>query len=109
MKETFVGEAILPEESSFAVSPMATGLPGLPRQFSWKGKSYFVTEVMEEWKEAGHCSHGSGERYVRKHWFRVKTSEAIEMRIYFERQGRSSGGSLWRLYSTRTPNEFSTK
>ena len=102
MKETFVGEGITPENTSFSVSPMAMGKPGLPRKFSWKGRTFSVLEVLEEWKESGDCRHGSGERYVRKHWFRVRTTEDLEMRIYFERQGRSSGGSRWRLYSTRT-------
>jgi hypothetical protein len=58
-----------------------------------------VQQVLEEWKEAGDCRHGSGERYVRKHWFRIRTTEDLEMKIYFERQRRSSGGSRWRLYS----------
>jgi phosphoribosylglycinamide formyltransferase-1 len=102
MKDTFVGEAITPEDMSFSVSPMAAGKPGLPWKFSWKGRTFSVLEVLEEWKETGDCRHGSGERYVRKHWFRVKTTEDLEMRIYFERQGRSSGGSRWRLYSIRS-------
>lgn len=101
MKETFIGEAITPEDLSFSVSPMAMGKPGLPRQFSWNGRRFSVIEVLEEWKECGNCRHGSGERYVRKHWFRVRTTEDLEMRIYFERQGRSGGGSRWRLYSIR--------
>ena len=101
MKETFIGEAIKPEDMSFSVSSMAMGKPGLPQSFSWKGGRFSILEVLEEWKEAGACRHGSGERYVRKHWFRIKTTEHREMSIYFERQGRSSGGSRWRLYSTR--------
>ena len=101
MNETFVGESITPDDASFSVSPMAMGKPGLPRKFSWKGRRFSVLEVLEEWKESGDCRHGSGERYVRKHWFRVRTSEDLEMKIYFERQGRSSGGSRWRLYSIR--------
>jgi phosphoribosylglycinamide formyltransferase-1 len=101
MKETFIGEAILPEGISFSVSPMAVGAPGLPGEFSWKGKKFSVIAVLEEWKESGDCRHGSGERYVRKHWYCVRTSEDLEMKIYFERQGRSSGGSRWRLYSIR--------
>lgn len=101
MNETFIGEAIHPEDMSFSLSPMAMGEPGLPRKFSWKGRSFSVLEVLEEWKEAGDCRHGSGERYVRKHWFHIRTTEDLEMRIYFERQGRSSGGSRWRLYSLR--------
>jgi hypothetical protein len=101
MKETFIGEGIKPEDVSFSASATAMGKPGLPREFSWKGKKFSVIEVLEEWKEAGDCRHGSGERYVRKHWFRIKTGEDQEMKIYFERQSRSSGGSRWRLYSVR--------
>ncbi|MCL4178516.1 MAG: cytoplasmic protein [Verrucomicrobia bacterium] len=101
IRETFVGDAITPEDFSFGVAPMATGRPGLPGVFSWKGRQYSVLEVVEEWKESGDCRHGSGERYVRKHWYRVKTAEGPEMKIYFERQRRSSGGSRWRLYSIR--------
>lgn len=103
MTETFIGEPICAEDMSFSVSPMAMGKPGLPRTFSWKGRRFAVLEVLEEWKESGNCRHGSGERYVRKHWFRVRTTERLEMRIYFERQGRSSGGSRWRLYSIAFP------
>jgi phosphoribosylglycinamide formyltransferase-1 len=105
MKETFIGEAIEPEDMSFSVSAMAMGKPGLPQSFFWKGGSFPVLGVLEEWKESGACRHGSGERYVRKHWFRVKTTEDREMRIYFERQKRSSGGSRWRLYSVSRPVE----
>jgi len=101
MKETFIGEAIKPEDMSFSVSSMSMGKPGLPRGFSWKGGRFSILEVLEEWKESGACRHGSGERYVRKHWYRIKTTEHREMSIYFERQGRSSGGSRWRLYSIR--------
>jgi hypothetical protein len=102
MNERFIGQGIVPEDVSFSASPMAMGKPGLPREFSWNGMRFSVMEVLEEWKEAGDCRHGSGERYVRKHWFRVKTGEDQEMKIYFERQGRSSGGSRWRLYSIRS-------
>ena len=102
-QESFVGEGIVPECQSFCTSGMATGKPGLPLSFSWRGKRFSIVEVLEEWKDCGDCRHGSGERYIRKHWFRVRTTEAQEMRIYFERQGRSSGGSRWRLYSIRGP------
>jgi hypothetical protein len=103
MKETFIGQPITPEDISFSASPMATGKPGLPQTFSWQGRRYSVLGVIEEWKECGDCRHGSGERYVRKHWFCVRTTDDLEMKIYFERQRRSSGGSRWRLYSIRTP------
>ena len=96
-----MGDPITPEGLSFSASSMAMGGPGLPGVFSWKRKKYAVSEVLEQWKEAGDCHHGSGERYIRKHWFRIRTTDGLEMRIYFERQRRSSGGSRWRLYSVR--------
>jgi phosphoribosylglycinamide formyltransferase-1 len=103
-RDRFVGEGIIPDDASFDVAAMATGAPGLPRSFSWRGTRYTVLEVLETWKESGDCHHGSGERYVRKHWFRVRTIEGTEMKIYFERQKRSSGGSRWRLFSVRGGN-----
>lgn len=101
VRETFVGDSITPEVDSFTVSPMATGAPGLPRRFTWKAQSFSVLEVLERWKETDSCRNGSGERYVRKHWFRIRTTGDLEMKVYFERQARSSGGSRWRLYSIR--------
>jgi hypothetical protein len=103
MKETFVGEPIQPEGGSFSVSRMAQGTPGLPREFSWKGRRLPVVQLLEEWKETGPCQHGSGERYVRKHWFRLKTTGDLELKLYFERQARPGAGSRWRLYSTTSP------
>jgi phosphoribosylglycinamide formyltransferase-1 len=109
MKEQFIGEPITPEQASFSSSQMATGKPGLPRQFSWRGKQVPIVELLEEWKEAGDCRHGSGERYVRKHWYRFRTTDDVEMRVYFERQGRSSGRARWRLYSLREPEVGSSR
>ena len=108
MTESFIGEPITPEDRSFSVSPMAMGKPGLPRTFSWRGRKFAVLELVEEWKETGDCHHGSGERYVRKHWFRVRTTENLEMKIYFERQRRTSGGSRWRLYTIRNTEPETT-
>ena len=105
--ETFIGEAIVPEGMSFAVSSMTAGGPGLPRTFSWRDKKFTISEILDQWKEAGDCHHGSGERYVRKHWFRIRTRDGLEMNIYFERQRRSSGGSRWRLYTMQSSDEGS--
>jgi hypothetical protein len=99
MKEDFIGEPILAEGDSFDPMQMAAGAPGLPQSFLWPQKKYAVLDVLEQWKDCGDCRHGSGERYVRKHWFRIRTSGGLEMKVYFERQRRSSGGSRWRLYS----------
>ncbi len=83
----FISEAIIP--AAFA-APAAIGEPGTPIQFKWRGGNYDVARVIEKWKTAGDCRNGSGERYVRRHWFRIETTDGTEMEIYFERQPRPS-------------------
>ena len=100
VKETFIGESITPVSKSIQVSSTLPGEPLLPTEFKWHRQRISIAVVLEKWKEAGDCHHGSGERYVRKHWYRVRTQDGLEMKIYFERQprrGRSS--SRWRLYT----------
>ncbi len=54
---------------------MARGEPGLPHQFRWRKTNWEVAEILESRKEHGDCTHGSGERYVRKHVYRVRTTD----------------------------------
>ena len=81
---------------------MAPGEPCLPVQFKWREQTLEIVGVIEKWKEAGDCRQGSGERYVRKHWYRVQTRERGEAKLYLERQRRSASGSRWRLYSIKS-------
>jgi len=85
----FVAEIITPVEGSFATSAMAAGEPGLPRRFRWRGAEYEVARVLDTAKTTGPCWSGSGEKYVRKHWFRIETTDGTEMEIYFDRQART--------------------
>ncbi len=57
--------------------------------------------VLEAWKEDGPCRHGSGEMYLRKHWFKILTEQGPQMTIYFDRQARSKRQSKarWWLYT----------
>jgi len=89
MPNSFISEPILPMEASFDTGGMARCEPGLPQKFRWRKKEFIVAEVLERWKEHGDCRHGSGERYVRKHGYRVRTTDATVMNLYFQRsQGR---------------------
>jgi len=90
MKKQFVGERIDPVAEAMDTRRMARGEPGLPRRFRWRGEEHEVAQVLEQWRETGPCRSGSDEQYVRKHWYRVRTTAGAEMKIYFERQGRSS-------------------
>lgn len=85
----FVSEAITPVDASFATSSMAAGEPGLPLRFRWRDTDYEVARVLATWKTTGGCRSGSGEQYVRKHWFSLETTDGTQMEIYFDRQARS--------------------
>jgi hypothetical protein len=100
MKPTFVSELIKPAVSTADTKSMAGGGPGLPAEFAWREEVLRVTAIVRTWKETGPCTHGSGERYVRKHWFEVETESHGRAKIYFERRAR--GKNLlkrWWLFS----------
>lgn len=100
MSERFISEAIVPDGDSFDTARMASGEPGLPQRFSWRGQEYGVDRVLRTWKDTGPCRHGSGERYVRKHWFELVTTSGACMKVYFERKSRGGNpGIRWWLFS----------
>ena len=104
MPDQFICEPIKPVIGTMDTRPMTRGEPGLPKKFIWRGEEYMVADVLETWKETSPCRSGSPERYVRKHWFRIRTSDGREMKLTFERQSRSSQQSKtrWWLYSEST-------
>ena len=105
MQEELISESIKPVIGTMDTAGMSRGEPGLPQKFLWRGEEHTVAEVLEKWKDTGRCSHGSPERYVRKHWFRIRTTTGEEMTIYFERQASSRNRTArWWLY-TITPGQ----
>jgi len=103
MEEEFVSELIKPVAGTFDTVGMARGEPGLPGRFIWRDKEYTVTEVLEKWKESGRCKSGSSQMYLRKHWFRVRCTDGLEVTIYFERQPRAKARNKmrWWLYTVK--------
>jgi phosphoribosylglycinamide formyltransferase-1 len=100
MTEQFISAAIRPVVETLDAVRMSTGEPGLPRQFRWRGRTIQITQVLRTWRETGPCHHGSGEAYVRKHWFEVLTDSGETMKIYFERQRRSRNNTArWWLFT----------
>lgn len=83
---TFVSEPLTPLNASFDTHHMAQGEPGMPHQFRWRKQEWEVAEVLETWREHGDCTHGSGERYVRKHGYRIRTTTGLVLKIYFQRK-----------------------
>ena len=102
--ESFISEPIKPEAGTFDAAAMARGEPGLPAAFVWRGETYRVANVLESWKSTGPDSWGGTERYVRKHWHRIRTTAGETMTLYFDRQPRSGNTKSrqrWTLFSMR--------
>ena len=98
MPTSFVSEPIVPLEASFDTRGMARGEPGLPQKFRWRKKEFVVATVLEQSKGHGDCRHGSGERYVRKHSFRIRTTDGTVMNLYFQRstgRGKLPANRWW--------------
>ncbi len=100
MSEQFISAALHPVAGTFDAAHMSTGEPGLPRQFRFRSQTIEIARVLKTWRETGPCHHGSGETYVRKHWFEVLTDSGDTMKIYFERQARSRRNKCrWWLFT----------
>ena len=101
MRERLISERLEPVLSEVDARRVVIGAPLLPTRFIWRKTEYAVAGVLEEWKETGPCHHGSGERYVRKHWFRLRMRTGEEFKIYFERHARSAKQmkQRWWLYT----------
>jgi phosphoribosylglycinamide formyltransferase-1 len=102
-RESFIGEPIAPRPGSFDASAMARGGPGLPRAFIWRGVEYEVAAVVATWRsqEPG-VGMDKKHLYVRKHWYRVRTTGGETMTVYFDRKppGRRGGSrQRWYLFS----------
>jgi hypothetical protein len=102
MATSFVSEPIVPVAGTFDAAGMSRGEPGLPGKFHWRGKEIIVAQQLERWKDHGDCRHGSGERYVRRHGYRVRIGDGSILRLYFQRsvgRGKLSPRARWWLHS----------
>ena len=50
--EEFVSDPIAPQAGTFNAGRMATGVPGLPRGFRWRGADYAIEVLLETWKQS---------------------------------------------------------
>ncbi|MDH4211127.1 MAG: DUF6504 family protein [candidate division WOR-3 bacterium] len=101
MSEKFISELIEPVRGTFDTKAMSRGEPGLPSRFLWRKSEYIIAEVVHKWKETSPCRSGSKEKYVRKHWYEIRTTSDLNMKIYFERRSMPKGQAKkrWWLYS----------
>ena len=98
--EQFISEPIVPVAGTFDTRSIALGEPGLPQRFAWRGSEYAVAEVLAVWKTSGPDT--TGEVYLRRHCWEVRTDTGQVMKIYFERQkNRKNAKARWFAYTVR--------
>jgi len=107
MAREFVSERIEPAPGVAGGAATAPGEPIFPVRFQWRGKEYALAEIVRKWKETGPDKGGGAERYLRKHWFEIRTHDGLVMTIYFERQARSQRQATkrWWLYTVLRDEE----
>ena len=102
MASRLISEPLTPKTETSDTARMAAGEPGLPHEFLWRGETIRLSTVLRTWKETGRCTHGSTDRYVRKHWYEVETFSHGRLKIYFDRHPRPHKGTKeprWWLFS----------
>lgn len=99
MSEQLVSEPIQGLDPLIDTAALARGEPSLPRRFRWRQREYEVAGVIGKWKSTGPCRSGSPEKYVRKHWWKIRTESGEIMKLYFDRQPKTPGDMKWYLYS----------
>lgn len=101
----FVSEPIQPDVGTFDARAMAQGRPGLPRGFTWRGRHHTIVELLDDWKCSESWNHGAGERYYRKHYYRVRVDGGAVMTLYALRQIKRGANPRrrWWLYRVEAP------
>ncbi len=76
MPDQFVSEPIVPVKASMSATSVATGTSSFPKRFFWRDRDCKLDAGLDERKESGRAREGDGERHLRKHWLRMKTTDA---------------------------------
>ena len=104
--EELISEPIQPDAGTFDTAAMARGQPGLPDGFTWRDQHYRIEQLLDSWKQSESSTHRpGGERYYRKHFFRILTDTGERMTLYALRhvkQGESAKRRWW-LYTVDHP------
>lgn len=104
----FISEPLKPIPGTARTAAMATGAPGLPAGFTWRGQILTITAVLAEWKQSSPEGGRAGnEVYLRRHCYRLRMSDGAIWEVYFTRQTLRGGSPRrrWFLYAC-TPFEL---
>lgn len=97
----FISESITPDAGTHDTAAMARGQAGLPTGFTWRGTHYAIVETISEWKASEAEDHAGGERYYRKHFWRVRVDSGETMTLYAVRHTKPGENAKrrWWLYT----------
>ena len=97
----FISESVVPDSGTFDTAAMATGQAGLPTGFTWRNRHYQIVGVESQWKASESWNHAAGERYYRRHYWRVRVHSGQTFTLYTVRKTKSgeSARKRWWLYS----------
>jgi hypothetical protein len=101
-----ISEPITPTPGTFDTADMGKGLPGLPAEFTWRDRKYRVGILLAKWKVSGpEVGRLGGEKYLRRHYFRIRTTDNSVMTLYCERhtKTRTNPKARWFLYTIERP------
>jgi len=88
----FVSEAIQPDPKRFDANAMASGLPGLPEGFRWRGRTFQIARRLGQWKQSGpEIGRYRGESYLRRHYYRLAMQDGAIWTVYFLRHAPRRG------------------
>lgn len=107
-RERLISEPIAPVPGAEpADHPNAIGEPVLPSRFRFREGEFRVDAVLASWKSYSPRAANSRGRYVRRHWYRIRTDEGRVLTIYFVRTtatgSRKEKG--WSVYSEAVPED----
>ncbi len=106
MTEAFRGrllsEPISPGETTLEMGALASGEPGVPRSFVWRGSEHRVGQVLRRWRATRQCRStgkpGPGP-YVYRHYYALRMADGAEWTVYLERQPKGGERPGWWLYT----------
>ena len=107
----FISEPLKPDRLTFDAAAMATGVPGLPTGFQWRDQHFEIATVESSWKECEPCTHGSAERYLRKHFWKLRTKSGEVLTVYALRKVKRGENpkARWWLYTIGQPASAATR
>jgi hypothetical protein len=106
----FIGECI---QAQFDQPPILEKKPGCPEQFIWRGETYRVIEILQEWHDysrRGRMAHNMrpehaaaatrrGSWGVGRDYYRVRTDTGRIFELYYDRAPKKDNRKgLWFLY-----------